>query len=444
MRSCVSMLSLIRTGIPCKGRPPDPLALRSLSTSAAIDSASGFNSITELIAGPCLSIASMRSRYVLASETAVYFPEAIPACKSAMVSSSSSNAGGALVEALAGDVSLAAAVTLTVAKPMLPAMLWPTKLLRFMRSSLSDEMIDRRHFYADVPEKSNGFEGDSDEYFVLLVAFEQVVKEKRAALRLEIHTDRGSIAHTFGQTPGVREHANCAQRLRIAFKQNSLAGVSAECRGDDLFAQPQLNEIEIGINRSDLQMPGLILAQVIAESFENAIRDLVIGVLRGAVVFDFVDAIRVESRNRAGGEFAREIKCCFDNPRTGGRGAQGTCLDVGRNAAAAIKNPAGGRAKCRRVRASRRRRFVGRWLAGLCRLLILVLVVTDVIVVERAARIVALQRTAVRRVVARGSQRQADIVRRYLKDVLDQALAKTGFAHNQAAPMILNRARHDL
>src|SRR6266478_1168696 len=177
------------------------------------------------------------------------------------------------------------------------------------------------------------FEGDSDEYFVLLVAFEQVVKEKRAALRLEIHTDRGSIAHTFGQTPGVREHANCAQRLRIAFKQNSLAGVSAECRGDDLFAQSQLNEIEIGVNRSDLQMPRLILAQVIAESFENAIRDLVVGSFRDAVVFDFVDAIRVETRNRARGELTREIKRCLDNPRAGGRGAQGTCLDVGRNAA---------------------------------------------------------------------------------------------------------------
>src|SRR5260370_28405969 len=113
--------------------------------------------------------------------------------------------------------------------------------------------------------------GNSDEYFVLLVAFEQVVKEKRAVLRLEIHTDRGSIAHTFGQTPGVREHANCAQRLRIAFKQNSLAGVSAECRGDDLFAQPQLNEIEIGINRSDLQMAGFFLAAGISVNFSNPV-----------------------------------------------------------------------------------------------------------------------------------------------------------------------------
>src|SRR5260370_22435720 len=113
--------------------------------------------MTELIAGPCLSIASMRSRYLLASETAVYFPEAIPACKSVMVSSSSSNAGGALVEVLAGDVSLAAAETLTGARPMLPAMLWRTKLLRFHPISLSDEMIDPRHLYASVAEKEKRF-----------------------------------------------------------------------------------------------------------------------------------------------------------------------------------------------------------------------------------------------------------------------------------------------
>ena len=128
-----------------------------------------------------------------------------------------------------------------------------------------------------------------------------------------------------------------------------MAGVSAECRSDDLFAQSQLNEIEIGVNRSDLQMPRLILAQVIAESFENAIRDLVVGGFRGAVVFDFVDSIRVESRNRAHGELTREIKRCLDNPRAGGRGAQGPRLNVRRDAAAAIEDPAGGRAKCRGI-----------------------------------------------------------------------------------------------
>src|SRR5258708_21285552 len=129
-------------------------------------------------------------------------------------------------------------------------------------------MIERRHFYAGVPEKSNGFWRESDEYFGMLVAFEQVVEEKRVGLRLEIQTDWSSVTHAFGQTLGVGEHTNRAQRLRIAFEQNSLAGVRAEGRGDDLFAQSQLNEIEISIHRSDLQMPRLILSQVIAEGFD--------------------------------------------------------------------------------------------------------------------------------------------------------------------------------
>src|SRR5712691_6165422 len=125
-----------------------------------------------------------------------------------------------------------------------------------------------RHFYSDVPQKSNEFGGGSGEQFVLPVAFEQVFQEKRVALRLEIQTDRSSIAHAFGQTLCVREHANRAQRLRIAFEQNSLSGVSAERCGDDLLAQSQLNEIKIGVNRSDLQMSRLILAQVISEGLE--------------------------------------------------------------------------------------------------------------------------------------------------------------------------------
>src|ERR1035438_3090977 len=62
MRSAVSLLSLIRTGMPCKG-PRGPLALRSASRAAAMDRASGLSSITELSAGPRLSMAAMRSRY---------------------------------------------------------------------------------------------------------------------------------------------------------------------------------------------------------------------------------------------------------------------------------------------------------------------------------------------------------------------------------------------
>src|ERR1700733_825245 len=90
--SAVSMLSLIRIGIPCSG-PRGPLSLRSLSIASAIDGASGFSSMIALRAGPCLSIASMRARYFSVIEREVYFPDFMPSCKSEMVISSSSNAG---------------------------------------------------------------------------------------------------------------------------------------------------------------------------------------------------------------------------------------------------------------------------------------------------------------------------------------------------------------
>src|SRR5258708_7732905 len=60
--SAVSMLSLMRTGIPCIG-PRGPLDLRSLSSDSAIDRASGFSSMTLFRPGPRLSISLIRSRY---------------------------------------------------------------------------------------------------------------------------------------------------------------------------------------------------------------------------------------------------------------------------------------------------------------------------------------------------------------------------------------------
>ena len=66
IRSAVSMLSLIRIGMPCIG-PRGPLNLRSASRASAIESASGFNSMMLLIAGPFLSIASIRARYASTS-----------------------------------------------------------------------------------------------------------------------------------------------------------------------------------------------------------------------------------------------------------------------------------------------------------------------------------------------------------------------------------------
>ncbi len=155
MRSCVSMLSLISTGMPCNG-PRGPFARRSLSRSDAICNASGFNSMTALIAGPCLSTSSMRSRYFLASACALNLPEVMPLCSSAIVNSSSSNTGGgAIVADEMSDVSLAAMVMLVVARPAPPITLLRTNVLRFMVFP-ADGVMDRRHFYDEERVKSNG------------------------------------------------------------------------------------------------------------------------------------------------------------------------------------------------------------------------------------------------------------------------------------------------
>jgi hypothetical protein len=60
-RSCVPTLSFSRIGTPCSG-PRGPLARRSASSASAMDSASGFVSITLRNVGPLRSSRSMRSR----------------------------------------------------------------------------------------------------------------------------------------------------------------------------------------------------------------------------------------------------------------------------------------------------------------------------------------------------------------------------------------------
>ena len=62
MRSAVAMLSLSSTGMPCSGPRTVPAA-RSASRAAAIASASGFASSTELMHGPARSMLAMRSRH---------------------------------------------------------------------------------------------------------------------------------------------------------------------------------------------------------------------------------------------------------------------------------------------------------------------------------------------------------------------------------------------
>src|SRR5580692_7874817 len=114
MRSAVSILSLIRTGIPCKG-PRTCRSFRSWSRASAMARASGLTSMTPLSVGPCLSISSIRARYFSVIERAVNFPEAIPACRSAVVISSNSNGLISGVEAEQGTLLAAARAGNTVA-----------------------------------------------------------------------------------------------------------------------------------------------------------------------------------------------------------------------------------------------------------------------------------------------------------------------------------------
>ena len=76
IESPVSMLSLIRTGMPSSGpitRPPS----RRLSMRSAVSCASGFSSITDRRVGPAQSIALIRSRYISVSRVTVSSPASI-------------------------------------------------------------------------------------------------------------------------------------------------------------------------------------------------------------------------------------------------------------------------------------------------------------------------------------------------------------------------------
>src|ERR1700686_313921 len=134
--------------------------------------------------------------------------------------------------------------------------------------------------------------------------------------RFEDKTDRSSIANAFSQSLRVRQDTDGAQCLWIAFQQNALTCIGAKRRGNNFFAQPELNEIQVGVYLSDLEALTLIFAQMIAKGFEDPVVDNIIRGLRSMTVFDLVDAIRFQSGDLTGGQCAREIKCRFSNTAT--------------------------------------------------------------------------------------------------------------------------------
>ena len=98
------------TGIPWSA-PREPRILRSSSSASAIESASGFSSMTLFRVGPLRSISSIRLRYFSVSERAVSLPLVIRSCKSAMVASSSSKTSVAVDSVVVTVVVVATVVT---------------------------------------------------------------------------------------------------------------------------------------------------------------------------------------------------------------------------------------------------------------------------------------------------------------------------------------------
>ncbi len=114
MPSAVSILSLIRSGIPWRG-PRSAPAFRSRSSASAAARAPGFVSITARSAGPRRSSRSTRSKYCSTSPRAVKRPESSPAWSSAMPSSPISAKG--MSRGRDGRAAIAAAAAL----PLRPA-----------------------------------------------------------------------------------------------------------------------------------------------------------------------------------------------------------------------------------------------------------------------------------------------------------------------------------
>ncbi len=100
--SAVSMLSLIRTGMPCSGPRSLPV-LRSASRARASSAARGLRLKT--LCSPLRSIVSMRFRYVATSASDVVRPAASSTCNSAIDFSSTASVACACAPASKSNTS---------------------------------------------------------------------------------------------------------------------------------------------------------------------------------------------------------------------------------------------------------------------------------------------------------------------------------------------------
>src|SRR5215204_1820770 len=143
------------------------------------------------------------------------------------------------------------------------------------------------------------------------------------------------------------------------------------------------------------------------------------------------------------------MKRGFEYARARRRVAGFLHFDVRSDAAATIKHAPRGCLHWWSCVRMRRRRCEGKWRLEIVwpigsgwRSLVICWLVSRVVIVKRAARIIALQRTTVRCVVTRGRERQSG-VEGQLENSLHQAFAETRLTDNQSAAVILNRAGHD-
>ena len=113
----------------------------------------------------------------------------------------------------------------------------------------------------------------------------------------EVKTERSAIANAFSQALRVRQYADGAQCLRIAFQQHALTCIGATRRGNYFFAQAELHEIQVGVYLGYLQVSFVIFAQVITKGLEDSVGNYIVSGLRSMTILDLVDAIRLQSGN---------------------------------------------------------------------------------------------------------------------------------------------------
>src|SRR5881394_663330 len=103
-----------------------------------------------------------------------------------------------------------------------------------------------------------------------------------------------SLTHAFGETLGIRQCFDGALNLWIVVQQYSRSVICIEGRCNDLFAYPHFHELQLGINLRLRETCGRIRFHKVAERFNNSVADWIIRALRGAIILDFVDTIRLE------------------------------------------------------------------------------------------------------------------------------------------------------